>query len=511
MKLNIILTSSKLFFNTIILIIMLLAILYNTQFDNVFTESPSFSRDILIDKNAITNNSLKYDKFIDLPIDIISHSGNIDEYSTAANLDDLPIDIISVTSVSDGRFLNGTLWLSTPIYKQNHLDYVNSNVTFNMYITFVSESNYVYGVRIQPERDGTWTKIIWENEPYHPMSDKTGYTNKTLQTIHNYTGFFENGNRYVDLSLNLGNIGFPDSYYINYYITANHNGIYLNDFLKMRTTVPIQTNLVTYNWPDFLHPVELRAGEVRSIDILVKSTDLYTDIFNSISDADETDDFTMNFEPSRIYIPHNGLAKTKLIIKATNNVSNGHYTLPVQIQSLTTEGVLDSPINETINVEILPPQSSIETISDLLRINSSISAFIPLVLTSIVSVALFNFAKKNTSFLSTITSGELIAIDVSVIVGVLIFLTIGGVETSTEDMTADLNLEPTQEYTREIDQNDKNISLTVGLLTASIVYPFAISVIRVLIKGSPEYGIKFMIIGFAYLMVSLVMIALLNN
>ena len=74
-------------------------------------------------------------------------------------------------------------------------------------------------------------------------------------------------------------------------------------------TVPTLTNLVKYNWPNFLNPLELRAGEEKSVDILVKSTDFYTDIFNIISDVDETDGFIMNFDPSRIYIPHNGLTK----------------------------------------------------------------------------------------------------------------------------------------------------------------------------------------------------------
>ena len=61
------------------------------------------------------------------------------------------------------------------------------------------------------------------------------------------------------------------------------------------------------------------------------------------------------------------------------------------------------------------------------------------------------------------------------------------------------------------DQDSNRINLTVGLLTASIVYPFAISTIRVLVKGSAEYGIKFMVLGFAYLMVSLVILAFLHQ
>jgi hypothetical protein len=281
----------------------------------------------------------------------------------------------------------------------------------------------------------------------------------------------------------------------------------------MRTTVPTLTNLVKFYWPNFLNPVELRAGEEKSIDVLVKSTDLYTDIFNIISDADETDSFIIEFDPSRLYIPHNGLTQTKLNIKAPNNITSGHYILPVQRQSLTSGGVLDSPNNETINVEILPPYSLVEEASNLLKVNSSLSAFMPLIITSFIGLALFRFLNKNSSSLVSLTSGELIAIDVSVIVGVLIFLTIGGVELSPSDLelSHDTTLGASQEYSKDNDQDGNRINLTVGLLTASIVYPFAISAIRVLVKGSAEYGIKFMVLGFAYLMVSLVILAFLHQ
>ena len=70
----------------------------------------------------------------------------------------------------------------------------------------------------------------------------------------------------------------------------------------------------------------------------------------------------------------------------------------------------------------------------------------PLIITSFVGLALFRFLNKNSSSLISLTSGELIAIDVSVIVGVLIFLTIGGVELSPSDVdnTHDPSLTPTK-------------------------------------------------------------------
>ena len=82
---------------------------------------------------------------------------------------------------------------------------------------------------------------------------------------------------------------------------------------------------------------------------------------------------------------------------------------------------------------------------------------------------------------------DILTVDASVIAGVLIFLTVGAAFASGEAIQQ------------------------VGILTASIVFPFAIAAIRTLIKGTvEEYGVKFMIAGFVYLMTSVILIALIQ-
>jgi hypothetical protein len=83
-----------------------------------------------------------------------------------------------------------------------------------------------------------------------------------------------------------------------------------------------------------------------------------------------------------------------------------------------------------------------------------------------------------------ITIAELLSIDGSIIVGVLIFLTLGPGESA-----------------------QGNEFYQTAILTSTIVFPFAISALVTLTKGSVELGIKFAIPGFIYLMVSIVMIA----
>jgi hypothetical protein len=65
----------------------------------------------------------------------------------------------------------------------------------------------------------------------------------------------------------------------------------------------------------------------------------------------------------------------------------------------------------------------------------------------------------------------------------LIFLTVGGTELFESDLI-----------------------IHISILTASIVFPFAISAIRILITSDPLSGIKFTIPGFVLLMIAVVLI-----
>jgi hypothetical protein len=87
------------------------------------------------------------------------------------------------------------------------------------------------------------------------------------------------------------------------------------------------------------------------------------------------------------------------------------------------------------------------------------------------------------------SESKILAVDASVIAGFLIFLTIGA-----------------------SDFFEGKIIQQVEILTASIVFPFAIAAIRTLMKGNvEEYGIKFMIAGFIYLMTSVILIAFIQK
>jgi hypothetical protein len=506
-----------------ITIVVVLITVFESQLFNVFAVSPSFTKQVLEDQGVsdslITQyalNTTEYSNFNNyLPTLIEDWTDRIDKFNSTNEFRNLPIDMLTATSVSDGKFLNGTIWLSTPIYKKQHLEYENSDLKFSMHIWLYDDDYSSYFLEISPESDGTWTKTTWEAEPYSPISDITGYTNRTISVIHNYTGFFEDGNRYVDFSWDLANIGFPDKYRVSYYTQAYVNGVKLDDTPAYLTNVPIRQNTVDRQWHDFINPLQLKQGDIIDVDIPINSTDRYYDSFEEYKDGNNTDGITIDFDPSPAYIPLEGLTKVTMTIKTAENVSLGRHTIPILTKAITTVGSPYSAI-ETLDIEITSHLNPLEKFSNLVQAkvqeNSTISASIPLVITSILGIGLARHIHRPVSKMLDLSVGKVLEIDAAVIVGVLIFLTIGNTGLiSLVGLTISNNNVEFSSGQNQTSSNKNNINLTVGLLTASIVYPFALSAIRVITTGSAEKGVRFMTIGFIYLMASIVIITFLNQ
>jgi hypothetical protein len=133
-----------------------------------------------------------------------------------------------------------------------------------------------------------------------------------------------------------------------------------------------------------------------------------------------------------------------------------------------------------LSIELLPPLS----IGDFL-IETKLIYFIPIAVTTFIVLWVSRKIDRVKKYAS-LNADDLLNADATIIAGVLIFLTIGSVEFS-------------------------QIINKIGILTASIVLPFALAGVRMLIKGEAEsLGIKFMTAGFIYMMTSVVVIGFVN-
>ncbi len=455
---------TRLLYPLFAVIISLLLVSFMLQFYNAFALSPPFSR-VTAQDDEDTDN--------------VDDKNNLTLFKLVGNL---PIDILSTSYVSDGRTLNGTLWLSNPLHEKNHTDYVDSNLTFSMMIytpeDLTFEFSYpTYFIYIKPERDGTWTKETWEEEPYHP--DISEYAKRMLvPPTQNHSDFFQDGNRYVDLSVDLQAMGFPDEYGVSFSTSANKSGTFLEDS-DLVGQVPLAELVSNFGWPT--NPIELRRGEERSIIIPVNYSEFPLDEEISLTDANKNDSITVNFNPQPLYMSEkNGKEnKTNMQIKADAQ-NPGTYDIYVTVNSMSKEGVPGEPFNETFKVEILPPLTNENKISIFLQDHPDFPYLIAVGITSIFAIWLFLRVDIKSHKPEWIRVKDILTIDASVIAGVLVFLSVGASEV----------------FSGKVVQQ-------TGILTASIVFPFAIAAMRTLIKGYiEEYGIKFMLIGFVYLMLA---------
>lgn len=467
----------KMFIRSLHNIVIAILLLSNIpQFYNVLAESPIFGRSLNTDD---------------------SYESNVDSAKYIANntisLDNLPVDILSSTFFSDGRTLNATIWLSDPIYDEKYSDYVRANLTFSMGID--SEAETLYNVTVYPKSDGTWTMVVYEYEPdllyweNVPMPEHIPeISSRLLKIVENYTGFYKDGERYIDISVDLDTtiIFLPDGYWIWFYVNAiSQNGTYLYDD-TYRQHAPPRLNLYEVTMPE---STKVRAGEEEIATMWINTTDLNVEETYSFVDANENDGIKVNFEPESVTMPLTGARNIKLIVKADEYTYKGNPTQTNQtltLDSITAQGVQDR-WNETFDIEILPPLSIEERISNILRDNV-FTYVVPLAVTSVFAIWLSRRITKTKYNPDWIRVKDILTVDASVIAGVLIFLTVGASDV----------------FSGNIQQ--------VGILTASIVFPFAIAAIRTLIKGEiEEHGIKFMVSGFIYLMTSVVLIAFVQR
>lgn len=405
---------------------------------------------------------------------------------------DIPLNIAQETYTSDGENINATLWLFNGISDSNHSYYAGLNLTYNMLIEIpLLDGNLdsAYLISIYPEKDGTWTRKVVEREP------STYLTEKILEFRRNYTDFYEDGNRYIELSLNLKSIGYPDKYRVSFYTHVdNYKGFDKLEDWSPWDSIPPGPVSITYDWPS---PTHVRVGEITDLTVPINAQGLNEPRNLTLRDANTTDKIGLFFDPPYLIMPLNGTEYTKISIFVREDFDLGDR-INVQTVNITSRAydetsqtTMGAPVEESqsFNAVVSPSFSIAEKMSNSLN-NFLINYFgiyiIPLGITSIFA-SILSRRIDTESLVKSISISDLLTLNGSIIAGVLIFLTLGG--------TGFIEMERFRK---------------IGILTASIVYPFALSAIVTLTTGSIEKGVKFIIPGFVYLMVSIVLIVFVD-
>lgn len=140
----------------------------------------------------------------------------------------------------------------------------------------------------------------------------------------------------------------------------------------------------------------------------------------------------------------------------------------------------------SLEIQILPPMTTAEQITEQiaagLRFLGVSVTLIPVAVTLIAGIIISRFVDRHLllNALNELHTSDILQINATVIAGVLIFLTIGHI-----------------------------FSTYQTLLTTTIIFPFAISSIRIISRGIEEKGVSMAIDGFIYLMASVVVLSFL--
>jgi hypothetical protein len=337
-------------------------ILYNPQFHNVFAISPSFSRQGIpnapdhwsIIKAPQNVTVIQTSSGIRSPIGLANDAAECTITQEQYNV--LPPGISAVTYLSNGKTLNATLWLSHPFIEQPlHNDRLS--IPFNgvhLYMVrygMTLETSSVYHIpgsdytaRLQWDAiNKTWDRVVEELAPV--STDET----RLLEPInHNYTAFHVKGKSYINLSLDLGGLSYPNQYSVYFYAL----NLYIKDGTLCR--VVNLTNKVYIPPPEFAistnpNSLTLEPGDTKTIELQLKSnTKLLTNSFVVFSNR-QFSGLRLNFIPNGTYIPYSGNATSLLQIKALENDTQHVYRLPIfaSISFPNTEFFLPLPANST--------------------------------------------------------------------------------------------------------------------------------------------------------------------
>jgi hypothetical protein len=440
-----------------------------------------------------------YDNYYEDQVDNPNAQGN----STV--IDNLPINISSVTYLSDGNYLNATIWLSDPILAERHREYLNSSINYVMEIYDISipqersTGDLLYSVVVYPEEDGSWTKRIIEYEPGTAFSsegikvdniemDDMGVASKIIKTYPNVTGFFQDNDTYVAIDLALNDIDNPDDIKISLTTYAEQEEDLIYDYTHT-LDAPGRYLLHLVDWPTSL---EVRAGEKAAGTFLLHTIEASVPGNVTLQQNAKTANYTLEFRENRLEYPLNGTLTSDFEINVAPDAKEGVLPVEVNVTSTVTGNLIGNSWNETFYMNVLPPLSELERLGNSFNeflVGTFALYWIPFGISSVFGYWLsrrIDRGRLPKEFLEQLRIKDILTVNASVVAGVLIFLTVGGTELF-----------------------GTGALINISILTASIVYPFAISAILTLITGDPVYGIKFTIPGFVFLMVSVVLIAFL--
>jgi hypothetical protein len=325
--------------------IFLILISHNPLIDySVFAESPSFS---IQEINSGIHNGIQ--------VDGITHAQTKPDYKGPL---DSSSDIQRVTYFSDGKTLNATVWLGGEV-KQNPSLYGASAVVYGELIDADNNpSTGKYGVDYQQEiqwsnKTNSWNRLFVQ---YSSPSNL-----RTLDTEKNYSGFFQNNQKYVLLPLNLKSITSPDRFRVLYYaiLIYNESGI----LLDLTPWIDIPPSQYTFSTtPD---PILITQGQQKDVGVQLRSSSGILPKLVDFTPYQNYSSINVKFNPDKLEVSSIGVAPIPLRLEATSNAQIGKYTIPILL-NMSTGSIFPSKFIQLGDLNVtIPTQGFLSTKGNL--------------------------------------------------------------------------------------------------------------------------------------------------
>ena len=317
----------KYFLITIIITYFSIYLLFYTQVHGI---SPSFLRNEIMDGTNDIYDLSSCRKYKCNVIDITA----ITNYNLSEKLES--IDIKGVSYISDGKYLNTSLWVSSP---------PRSDSTYLMFIDIDSNFNTggpgggEYAVQLNlKEGKNTWKQTLYERSHFNDYKFRKGggfgYAGVINQFFKNSSLFPSvNTKNNVEIDIDLKYLNFPQSFDIAFYATTR--GEMLSFGYEDQTSwahIPPPQIYLSFSE----NPLNMRPYETKTIYINLSSETELEPIIKIFAENKTFSNFEWTFinkNETIVKLPSYGTTKIPLKITAKNVTSEEQFSFPIFVRS----------------------------------------------------------------------------------------------------------------------------------------------------------------------------------
>jgi len=317
---------------TILILVTIILTLYPLQKNIAFALS-SFS---IQEVNTGLNNAIQ--------LNGITHAETKPDYNRPLASSS---NIQRVTYFSDGRTLNATLWLGGGVEQNPSLYGVSAAIYGELIDADNNPSTGKYGVDYQQEiqwtnKTNSWNKLFVEYSS--PLNLRT------LNIEKNYTGFFQNKEKYVLMPLDLKSITSPDKFRVIYYAIL----IYNESRILLDLTPWIDIPPPRYTFSTTPNPVVITQGQQDDIGVQLQSSSGLPPKLANFTPYQNYSNILVKFNPSQLNTSSFGVAPLPLRIETSSSAQIGKYTIPILL-NISTGSVFPSKFIQLANLNVSIP------------------------------------------------------------------------------------------------------------------------------------------------------------